>query len=273
MSTTEVRPVAVAVARHARKPTVRRVLRHSAAICRRNLAQMKSEPLQLLDVALMPIVLSLIFLYMFGGAIGGGTEEYRRYLMPGMMVETIALAARATGLGLNLDFSTGMMDRFRALPVARSAVLAGRIGADVCRMLIGQLTMLGFAFAIGFRVQTGPLAVLGAVLLLLAFGTALSWVTAFIGLVVRSPQTVDTAGFIWMIPLQFGSSMFVAPSTMPGWLQAFAKINPITLVCDAVRNLLVGGPLMQPVLGALAWTVVLTAVFAPLAVRRYTRRT
>lgn len=273
MSTTELNVTATTVPTGSRNVAARRMLRHSAAICRRNLVQMKSEPLQLLDAAVMPMVLSLIFLYLFGGAIGHGERDYRLYLMPGMMVETIAVASRATGLGLNLDFSTGIMDRFRALPIARSAVLAGRLGADVCRMALSQLVMFGFAVVIGFRVQTGLPAVIGAVLLLLAFGSALSWVSAFIGLLVRGPQTVDTAGFLWMLPLQFGSSMFVSPNTMPGWLRTFAEINPVSFICDAVRNLLIGGPTTQPVLGALAWIIGLTAVFAPLAVRQYARRT
>jgi oleandomycin transport system permease protein len=239
---------------------------------RRNLFQLAAEPLQVLDVAVMPMVLTVVFLVVLGGALGAGTGDYRAWLLPGMVVETVTFAARATGVGLNVDFGTGVMDRFRSLPIARSAVLAGRIGADALRMTLGAVLMLGFAWLIGYRVQTGPLSVLAALLVLLAFGTALSWVTAFIGISVRSPQTVDTAGFLWMIPLQFGSSMFVDPATMPGWLRVIASVNPISLACNATRALLNGGPALTPVLGTLAWALALSAVFAPLAVRAYARR-
>jgi len=272
MSATQVGPARAVTTAPPPRSTAGRAVRHAWALCRRNLVQMKTEPMQLFDAALMPMVFSVIFLYIFAGAIGGGTAEYRAYLIPGMLVETVIFAARSTGVALNHDFSSGLMDRFRSLPVSRSSVLLGRVGTDACRMLFGQLAMLGFAFLLGFRVRTDALALVGAALLLLAFGTAVAWVTACIGLTVRSPQTVDTAGFIWMIPLQFGSSMFVPPSTMPGWLRAFAEVNPLTLCCDAVRGLLVGGPVMQPVLGTLAWTAGLTAVFAPLALRQYRRR-
>ncbi|WP_344881136.1 ABC transporter permease [Allokutzneria multivorans] len=249
-----------------------RTARHVVALSRRNLLQLRAEPLRLVDATVMPMVLSLIFLYLFGGAISKGQGEYVLYLMPGMMVEAIAFASRATGIGLNLDFATGIMDRFHAMPIARSAVLGGRITADVVRMAVALAVMFAFALVVGFRVQTGPVEVLAAVLLLLAFGSALCWVSAYVGLLVRSPQAVGSVGFLWMIPLQFGSSMFVPPVTMPGWLQAFAAINPVTSVCDAARGLLTGGPVAQPVLLSLAWIVGLTAVFAPLAVRRYTRR-
>jgi oleandomycin transport system permease protein len=272
MNPTRVGPARVTPTPDRSKPTALRVARHAWALCRRNIVQMRSEPMQLLDAALMPIVFSVIFLCIFGGAVGGGTARYRDYLMPGILVETVVFAARTTGVALNLDSSTGLLDRFRALPVSHWSVLIGRIGTDAVRMLFGQLTVFGFALLLGFRVQTGPLALLGAMLLLLGFGTAISWVTACVGLTVRSPQTVDNAGFIWMIPLQFGSSLFVPTSTMPGWLRAFAEINPLTLSCDAVRALLVGGPTMRPLLGALVWIVGLTAVFGPLAVRQYGRR-
>jgi oleandomycin transport system permease protein len=249
-----------------------RPLRHTGIMLRRNLLSLRAEPLQVLDVAIMPMVLAVVFLVVFGGVLGGG-GDYRAWLLPGMIVETVAFAARATGVGLNVDFGTGIMDRFRALPVSRASVLAGRIAADACRMALGATLVLVFALVIGFRIRTGPLAVLAAFAVLLAFGTALSWVTAFIGISVRSPQAVDTAGFLWIIPLQFGSSMFVDPATMPGWLRAVAAVNPISLACDAVRALLNGGPALAPVLGTLGWTVALTAVFAPLAVRAYARRT
>ncbi|WP_223839140.1 ABC transporter permease [Saccharopolyspora pogona] len=239
------------------------------AITRRNLTRVKNDPEQLLDAMLMPMVLALIFIYVFGGAIAGNHADYRQYLMPGIMVETASFASRATGIGLNLDFTTGVMDRFRSLPIARSVVLSGRIVAELCRMVLGQIVMLIFAVVIGFRMQTGLLSILAAYGLILLFGMALCWVSAFIGLSLRSPQTVQTLGFLWMLPLQFGSSMFAPPETMPGWLRAFAQVNPMTAVVDSCRGLLVGGPVTTPVITAVAWSVGLIVVFGPLAVWRY----
>lgn len=250
----------------------RALLRHSMVITRRNLTRVKNDPEQLLDATLMPMVLALIFIYVFGGAISGDHADYRQYLMPGIMVETASFASRSTGIGLNLDFSTGVMDRFRSMPIARATVLSGRITAELCRMLLGQLVMVVFALIIGFRMQTDPLSVLAAYGLILLFGMSLCWVSAFIGLSLRSPQTVQTLGFLWMLPLQFGSSMFAPPDTMPGWLRTFAEINPMTAVVDSVRALMIGGPALTPVLTAVAWSTGLTLVFAPLAVHRFRRR-
>jgi oleandomycin transport system permease protein len=165
------------------------------------------------------------------------------------------------------------MHRFRSRPIARFSVLSGRILAEMCRMLVGQVVILAFAFAIGFRVQTGPLQLLAAVGLIMLFGMAVCWVSAFIGLVVRSPETVQSVGFVWMIPLQFASSMFAPPETMPSWLRAFAEANPLSHVINACRGLLLGGPVAVHLLPALGWTAGLILVFAPLAVRRFVRRT
>jgi oleandomycin transport system permease protein len=255
-----------------RRVGLRATVRHSMAIARRNLVQVRNDPGQLLDATLMPMVFTLIFVYVFGGAIAKDQAAYRQYLMPGIMVQTLAFASRSTGIGLSLDFGNGLMDRFRALPISRASVLIGRIAADLCRVLLGQLVMLIFALVIGFRVHTGLIPALGALGVLLLYGTALCWVSAFIGLVLRTPQTVQTVGFLWTIPLQFGSSMFVPTDTMPGWLQAFSTVNPTTLVTDACRNLLIGGPVRHHVFGTLIWVAALMVVFVPLSVRQYRRR-
>jgi oleandomycin transport system permease protein len=165
------------------------------------------------------------------------------------------------------------VDRFRSLPIARSVVLAGRILADCARMVLSLLVILGFALAIGFRVHTGPLAALAALGLLIAFGFSLAWVSTFIGLAMRSLQTVGTVTALWMIPLQFGSSLFVPAKTLPGPLQAFVRVNPMTLVVDASRGLLVGGPVASSLRGALLWVAGILLVFVPLSVWRYCRRT
>jgi oleandomycin transport system permease protein len=250
----------------------RRVFRQSMAICRRNLLHMRGSPIQLVSTAFMPMLIGLVLIYVFGGAISNGRMDYKDYVLPGITFQTVALASRLTGIWLNLDFSSGMMDRFRSFPIARSSVLIGRITADVFRMMIAFVLMLGFGFVIGFRVSGGLSAVLGSMLLMVGLGMALCWVSAFIGLVLRRLQSVQMAVSLWMIPLQFGSSMFVPPETMPGWLRGFAEVNPVTLVCDACRDLMSGADAMQPVLGTIFWIVGTTAVFGPLAVMRYARR-
>lgn len=248
------------------------MLRQVSAVSRRNLVRARNDPGQLVDSTLMPMALALVFIYVFGGAIGHDQDSYRQYLLPGIMVETASFASRATGIGLNLDFSNGVMDRFRSLPIARSAVLSGRILADFWRMLLGQVVMLAFAYLIGFRVHTGIGPALAAIGVILLFGVALCWVSAFIGMLVRSPETVQSVGFMWMIPLQFGSSMFTSPDTMPGWLRAFANVNPVSEVINTCRDLLIGGPVTPYLWPALAWILGIIAVFAPLAVRQFLRR-
>lgn len=252
---------------------LRDTVRQSLAIARRNMLQLRGDPGQLLDSVVMPMVFTLIFLYVFGGAIWGDRPgDYRQFLLPGIMVQTLMFASRATGYMLAVDFGNGVMDRFRSLPIARSAVLTGRIVADMSRLLLGQVVMLVFAVIIGFRVETNFLFAVAAVLLTLLYGTALAWVSAFIGLTIRSANTVQSVGFLWMIPFQFGSSMLVPTSTMPGWLRAFAEVNPTTLVTDACRNLLGGGPIAGPVLGTVLWSVGLMCFAVPLAITRYRRR-
>lgn len=251
---------------------MRGVVRHSFVIARRNLMKISGDPSLLLDATVMPMVFAVMFIYVLGGAIAGSPADYRQFFIPGIMVLTITIVSRTTGIALAVDFGKGIVDRFRSLPIARSAVLSGQIIADAARMLLSQLIVLAFAMIIGFRIHAGVLPVLGALALLTAFGVALSWVSAFIGLSMRSVQSVETLTTLWLVPLQFGSSLFVQPSTMPVWLRSVAEWNPTTLVADGARALLSGGVATRPVLGALAWVAVLLLVFVPLAVRRYARR-
>jgi oleandomycin transport system permease protein len=246
-------------------------VRHTLAIARRNLLLIRNDPGQLIDATIVPIVLTLVFVFVFGGAILGDQGDYTQYLVPGIMVQTISLATAVTGMSLNLDFSRGIMDRFRSLPIARASVLSGRILADACRLLLGQAIIVVFALIIGFRITTNLFSALAAVGLLLLFGIALSWIAATIGMALRSPQAVQGVGFLWMLPLQFGSSIFVPTDTMPGWLSAFAEANPTTLVTDTARHLLTGTP-TNSIWGALAWIGGIMLVFVPLAIRQYRRR-
>ncbi|MFF0749908.1 ABC transporter permease [Streptomyces sp. NPDC004267] len=248
---------------------VREVLRHVLVLTRRNLRRSVASPGQIIDATLMPVTLAVIFLYAFGGAIAGDSAQYRQYLIPGIMALTITITCRTAGLALHGDFASGMMDRYRSMPVARSAALAARILADAVRMLASQLIILAFGLLIGFRVHTGVLAALAAVGIVLLYGMALCCLQAFIGLAARGIETVQSVSTLVMVPFQFGSSIFVAPATMPGWLRLFVENNPMTAVVDCARALLTGGPVASSAALAVAWSVGLIAVFAPLSVWKY----
>ncbi len=237
----------------------------------RNLLRIPRQPDLLISFTVQPIMFLLLFNYVFGGAIQTPGVDYIDFLIPGLVVMTVAFASFGTGIGLNEDLAKGIIDRFRSLPIARSAVLAGRILADAVRLVASLAVILGVGMALGFRITTSPVAALAGFLLIIAFGMALSWVAALIGLSVRNPETAQSAGFIWMFPLIFASSVFAPPETMPGWLQPFVDLNPITVATNALRGLLLGGPVLSPVLQTLAWAAALTVVFAPLAIRQFRR--
>ncbi|WP_431781848.1 ABC transporter permease [Streptomyces chumphonensis] len=257
-------------------PTPRDHLRHVGALVRRQALQAKGDPQSMMDALLMPIVFTLLFVYVFGGAIGAGgdRDRYTDYLMPGMMAMTSIGIAMAVGTGLNEDLRTGVMDRFRALPIARSSVLVAKVVVELGRMLVAFAVLLLVGLAVGLDVD-GRWAELGAAVALTAlFGTSLLWIFMLLGLLLKSAQAIQGASFLALMPLQFGSSIFVPVETMPGWLEAFASVNPLSHAADAARGLMIGqGPVAQPVLWTLVWAVGLTAVTAPLAVRAFRRRT
>lgn len=255
-----------------RRMSPQRTLRHSWTLFWRNAMKLKHSPEQLLDITLQPIMFVVIFVFLFGGAIAGDWQHYLPYVLPGIMVQTIVFASMGTGLGLNADIKKGIFDRFRSLPIARSAPLIGTVLFDVARYLISGLIVLGFGMALGFRVQTGMTGVLGAFGLMIAFSFALCWVWVLIGLVAPSPNTVQGVAFPILFPLAFGSNLLVRTDTLPGWLQAWVKVNPVTSLSDAVRGLLVGGPVADAATISLLWAVAIVAVFAPLGVRAYRRR-
>jgi oleandomycin transport system permease protein len=246
-------------------------VRHALTITRRNLLQVRGNPQLLVFIAIQPVLFTLLFVYVFGGAISGSSRQYIQYVIPGIIVQTVVFSTMLTGVGLNEDLGKGIIDRFRSLPIARSAVLGGRILADTVRLTatVGVIVLVGAL--LGFRFTVGRLSAVAALALVVAFGMALSWIPAFIGLSMRNPETTQSAQFIWMFPLTFASSAFALPATMPGWLQPFVRVNPITAIADALRALLLGGPAAAPVLKSIAWIVGLTVVFAPLAIRQYRR--
>jgi ABC transporter DrrB family efflux protein len=244
----------------------------TAVIARRNLLHVRSDPQQLVGMTIQPLMFLLLFVYVFGGAIAGSSRAYIQYVLPGLVVQGVTFWAMQTAIGLNTDFARGLVDRFRSLPIARSAVVAGRIAADVLRTGWGAVISVAAGLAFGFRLHTTAAEAVAALGLILAWGFALSWLMAFLGVSLRSAETVQTAGFLLVMPLGFASSIFAPTSTMPGWLQAFVKVNPVTVVADAARGLMVGGPVAAPLLKSAAWLTAITAVSWALTVYRYRAR-
>jgi ABC transporter DrrB family efflux protein len=241
------------------------------AMTRRNLLRYVRLPNLLVFSTIQPVMFVLLFTYVFGGAVRIPSGSYKDFLLPGILVQTVIFGSTQTGVGLADDLSRGMIDRFRSLPMARSAVLAGRTLSDTVRNLFVVLLMIGVGLLIGFRFHAGFVAAVGAILLAVLFGLAFSWISAFIGMAVRDVESAQTAGFIWIFPLVFASAVFVPVATMPGWLQSFARINPVTNTAEAVRALCQGGPTAAHVFHALAWIAGILLVFVPLSVRRYRR--
>jgi ABC-2 type transport system permease protein/oleandomycin transport system permease protein len=243
----------------------------------RNLLNIRRNPQLLVFATIQPVMFVLMFRYVFGGAIAaswdGHPVPYVDYLMPGIFVQTVTFGALTTAVGLADDLQKGLIDRFRSLPMARSAVLVGRTFADLFRNVFVVLLMAVVGFLVGWRINTDVVGLVGCLLLVLAFAYSLSWLFAIVGMSVRDGETAQAASFPILAPLVFASSAFVPVDTMPGWLQAFAEHQPVSAVCDAGRALTLGGPTAEHVLTALAWIVAIVAVCAPLAVRRYRRAT
>ncbi|MFC4945719.1 ABC transporter permease [Pseudonocardia sp. GCM10023141] len=248
-------------------------LRHSLTLAWRGVIKTINSTEALIDVTLQPIIFLLLFVYVFGGAISGDTTSYLQFALPGVLVQTVVFASIGTGVALAEDLHTGIFDRFRSLPIARSAPLLGAIGADLVRYLTSGVIMLVFGMLLGFRVATDPLSVLAAMGLVMVFAFALCWIFTALAMVVKGPRSVQGLSMLVMMPLTFGSNVFVPASTMPGWLQAFVDINPVSKTADAVRGLLLGGPVAGPATAALLTAAVIVAIFAPLAVMLYRRRT
>ncbi len=256
----------------ARPMTPDRVLRHSLTLAWRALVRIRRNPEQLLDVTLQPIVFVTLFVFLFGGAIkGNDRHSYLEYVLPGITVMTVVFASMGTGIGLNTDVTKGIFDRFKSLPIARSSPLTGTIMGDFVRYIVSVAMVFAYGSLLGFRIGTNPLSALGAVGLMFVFGFAVGWIWVLLGLYVKSPQSLQGFGFIVMFPLTFGSNVFVQTTTLPGWLQAWVKINPVTALTEASRGLVTGGPVAAAAWHSILWAIGITAVFAPLAVRRYRR--
>jgi oleandomycin transport system permease protein len=257
---------------------IRANLRHIGALSRRNALQIKQDPESMMDALLMPIIFTLLFVYVFGGAIGGGTDggrdEYTNYLLPGMMAMMGMNIAMAVGTGMNEDFRKGVMDRFRSMPIARSSVLIAKVVVEIGRMLITIMVLLAVGFIVGLDIEGRWLGLLAAIGLTTVFGASLVWIFMLLGLTMRTAQAVQGISFVVLMPLQFGSSIFVPTQTMPGWLEAFTDVNPLTHVANASRGLMMGeGAVAVPALWTVVWSVGLTAVMAPVAIAKFRRKT
>ena len=251
---------------------MRRLLSDTLVIAERNLVRLPRAPELLLAFTVQPIMFVLLFRYVFGGAIRTpGYTSYADFLIPGITVQNIAFGGFVTALGLNEDLHKGLIDRFRSLPMARPAVLAGRTSADVVTNILSVGILTATGLLIGFSFHTSVGQVIAGFGILILFGYAFSWVFAFVGMLVSSPEAANSVGFIAVFPLTFISSAFVPVQTMPTVLRDFAEVNPFTIIVDAIRALWLGAPAHNYVWGAAVWSLVIIAVFAPLAVARYRR--
>jgi len=250
---------------------VRRLVTDTLIIAERNLIRLPRKPELLIAFTVQPIMFVLLFRYVFGGAIRTGGIPYVDFLIPGIIVQNIAFGGFVTALGLNEDVHKGLIDRFRSLPMARPAVLAGRTLSDVVTNLLSICVLVITGVIIGFSFHASVLDVIAGFGVLLLFGYAFSWVFALVGLIATTPESANSVGFLAVFPLTFISSAFVPVSTMPAVLKAFAQVNPFTIVVDAMRALWIGEPAGNYVWGAVVWSFVILVVFAPLAVARYRR--
>ncbi len=247
-------------------------MRDTLTVTKRNLRHFLRQPRLLVFSTIQPVMFVVLFSFVFGGVAGVALPagvEYIDFLLPGIFVQSAAFRSTQTAVGLAEDLERGVVDRFRSMPMSRTAVLAGRTLADLVRSLAVIVLMILVGFAIGFRFTEGFVAAIGAVLVVGLFSLVMSWLFCYLALLVPGAEAAQTAGFVVIFPLVFASSIFVPLETMPGWLAAIAAQSPLTHTADTARALSIGGPVAEPLLLTLAWCITLLAVVIPLAVRRY----
>jgi ABC-2 type transport system permease protein/oleandomycin transport system permease protein len=249
--------------------SIRETISDISVMTKRNILRYVRLPQLLVFNATLNVVLLLLFNYVFGGAIDTGGIKYVQYFLPGFLAQTVVFGSTQTSVGIAEDLSKGLIDRFRSLPMARSAFLTGRVLADMVRYVILISLMIAIGSAIGFRFENGVGPALAGIALIILFGVSLTWVGIFIGISVKDVETAQVAGFVWVFPLVFASSLYVPIETMPSWLQAFAKINPVTSMVDTTRALFLGMGVWSALWKILAWDAAIILAFAPFALRRY----
>ncbi|MGG8406654.1 ABC transporter permease [Streptomyces sp. 12297] len=247
-------------------------LRQTATMAWRSLVSVKHNPLELVDYSITPIMFVFLFTYVFGGQMAGSPREYLQYALAGIIVQNTLFMSMYTAMSLNTDLTKGVFDRLRSLPIARSAPLFGRIAADLAKQLWAMILMVALGMLLGFEVTGGPAGFAAAALLLLVFAAAVSWTAVLIGMVAGDAEKVQVYAFTVIFPITFTSSAFAEVSTMPGWLQAWVEVNPVTHLSDAFRGLLLGNPVSGPIMWSLLWAAGIAAVFMPLAMRAYRTR-
>ena len=255
-------------------PAARLAVRDAWTVTKRNLRHFLRQPRLLVFSTIQPVMFVVLFSAVFGGVAATALPpgvSYLSFLLPGIFVQSAAFRSTQTAVGLAEDLERGVIDRFRSMPMARYAVLAGRTFADLTRNLAVLLLMTGVGYLLGFRFTQGPLAALGALAVVGLFGFVMSWIFTYVALAVPGAEAAQTAGFVAVFPLVFASSIFVPVDTMPDWLRGFATHSPVTVAADAARSLSIGGPTLQPVLLTLAWSAAILLVAIPASVRRYRR--
>lgn len=236
----------------------------------RAVLKIKHVPFQLFDATVFPLMMTLTFTYLFGGALAGSPREYIQFLLPGILVQAILFITVYTGVGLNTDLTKGLYDRFRSLPIWQPAPVFGALLGDVIRYGIAALVVIGLGLILGFRPQGGLPGVLAAVALVLVFAFSVSWIWIIVSMLVKTPESVMTMSFIFLFPLTMVSNIFVDPATMPGWLQTAVSYNPVTHLANVSRSLMHGqAPSTQSLLWVLLASAIIAAVFAPIALRMY----
>ena len=271
MITSDIRPVEIV--KPQARPRIYWTLMDALVLAKRNLLQIPRIPDELIFSTIQPIMFVLLFRYVFGGAIAVQGTSYVNYLMAGIFAQTVIFGATSTGIGLANDLQRGLVDRFRSLPMAKSAVLTGRTISDLARNTFVVIVMWTVGLLVGFRPEGTVIAWLAAGGILLLTSFAFSWISAMIGISARTVEAAQSAGFIWLFPLTFASSAFVPTQNMPAWLRAFADHQPVSLIVNAVRGLLLNQPDASTIWQAIAWCLGILAVFIPLAVLAYGRRT
>ncbi|MFI0793909.1 ABC transporter permease [Micromonospora rubida] len=254
------------------RPRPFRLVRHSLALAKRSLIKTWRTPEALIDVTLQPVLFLVIFVYIFGGAVAGSTHDYLQFLLPGILAQTIATGAIAIGVNLNTDIAKGIFDRFRSLPIPRSAPLVGAVLGDVVRYVIVTISTLAIGYVLGFRIDSDPLRAIAGCLLAVLFALCLSWLPVLVAMKVRTPGAVQGLMFALIMPLSFASNVFVSADTLPGWMRAFVDVNPMTHLVAAVRGLFLGTPVGSHVWWTLAWCAGFVALFMPLALRAYRKK-
>ncbi|MGW0880404.1 ABC transporter permease [Streptomyces sp. NPDC002671] len=247
-------------------------LRHTGALIRRNLLWIRQDPESMFDAVFMPIVFTLLFVYVFGGsigmALGGGQDRYVQYVIPGMLAMMSMTMSQGVGTGFSQDFNSGVMDRFRSMPIGRGSVLFAKIAVELGRMLVATAILMVVAVLVGFHIHhwAGLFATVGLAAL---FASSVMWVFLTLGVVLKNAQSVQAMGFLVLFPLQFGSSIFAPTKSMPGWLQHFTDYNPLSTLADSARGLMLGGPVAHDVWVTVIWSLGITAVMAPVAIHKF----